>query len=291
MKPALLTALLLIPWPLTAGQLQVTMYEGNYASVNAFIFTNGQTQVVMDVLRKSDEAELLADVVAANGLPLTHVLVSHGHTDHFTGLHVFKRRFPEAKIVVASEPIKQDIKAYAAYMDGLGALDPNMKLKSAANPGGFDYDAAIQVLAEPAIRMAGGGLLELTTDYLPNEADHIATVYAPELNALFLSDLAYNNVHLWIGDDISRQDVANWRAELLRIRAEYTDRDPTVYPGHGKVTDLSVVPKIVAYIDDFLQVTEAAESAEAASARMQMLYPGWKQADFFLKYSVLNHVK
>ena len=65
----------------------------------------------MDVQRKSFEAQKLAEIIKAKHLPLTHMLISHGHTDHFTGMDWFHKEFPEATIVVANEAIKRDIKA------------------------------------------------------------------------------------------------------------------------------------------------------------------------------------
>jgi glyoxylase-like metal-dependent hydrolase (beta-lactamase superfamily II) len=280
-----------------AGRLQVEMYRGGFATVNSFIFSNGHSQVVMDVQRKSYEADKLIARVKAKQLPLTHVLITHGHTDHFTGMARFRDEFPDAKIVVASEEIKRDIKAYAIYMDTGGetgaepALEPALKPRTAENPQGFDYENTIQVLPGNTLTLEGGGTLELTTDYLPNEADHITTVYSPELNALFLSDLGYNNVHLWLGDDISRQDIANWKTELGNIKQRYAGRNPTVYPGHGDVTDMAMFDRVIGYIDDYTRITLAAKTRQEAMDRMTELYPDWGEADFFLKYSLENHVK
>ncbi len=276
--------------------LSVTAYKGSFATVNSYIFSNGKSLVVLDVQRKAAEAEKLAKVVREMHLPLTHILISHGHTDHFTGMAVFRREFPDAQIVVANDAIKRDIKAYAIYMDGVGAtaaepsLDPALKPRSAANPNGFDYENDIHVLPEPAIHMDGGGTLELTTDYLPAEADHATTVYSPDLNALFLADFGYNKVHFWMGDDITRGDIANWRSELLRIRAAYATRNPVIYPGHGDPADMTLFDRSVRYIDDFLRVTSAAPSREAAIAEMIRLYPDYGQSDFFLKYSIAAQV-
>ena len=216
--------------------LHVDVYKGGFATVNSFIFSNGQSLIVMDVQRKSFEAKKLAEFVKSKHLPLRYVLISHGHTDHFTGMDWFHKEFPEATIVVANEAIKRDIKAYAIYMDSGGetgaepALEPALKPKSPENPGGFDYENAIHVLPGNTLRLEGGGELELTTDYPAAEAPHMTTVYSKELNALFLSDFGYNKVHLWLGDDISKKRIATWRAELMRIKSKYLARNPTVYP-------------------------------------------------------------
>lgn len=280
-----------------ANDLKVELFKGGFATVNSFIFSNGKSLIVMDVQRKTYEARKLADVIRSKQLPLTHILISHGHTDHFTGMDLFHKEFPEAKIVVASEDIKRDIKNYAIYMDTGGetgaepALEPALRPKSAENPGGFDYENIIQVLPSNTLTLDGGGTLEITTDYKPTEAPHMATVYSRDLNALFLSDLGYNKVHLWMGDDITRQRIANWREELVRIKSRYAALNPKVYPGHGDPADMKLFDTLIQYIDDYTRVTLEARTRAEAMEKMIALYPDYKQADFFLKYSVENHVK
>ena len=278
-------------------RLRVEVFKGDFATVNSFIFSNGRSLIVMDVQRKTYEARELADLVKSKGLPLTYILISHGHTDHFTGIALFHKEFPRAKIVVANEGVKRDIKSYAIYMDSGGktgaepALEPALRPKSAVNPDGFDYENNIHVLPGNTLMLDGGGTLELTADYEPAEAPHMTTVYSKDLNALFLADFGYNRVHPWMGDDITRQRIGNWRRELERIKARYASRNPTVYPGHGDPADMRLFDTMIRYIDDFTRVTSQAKSRKEAMARMIALYPGYKQADFFLKYSVDNHVR
>ena len=279
------------------NKLQVEMFKGDFATVNSFIFFNGKSIIVMDVQRKTAEAKKLVKRIKEYNLPVTHVLITHGHTDHFTGMPLFRDEFPDAKIVVANEDIRKDIKAYAIYMDGFGAtaaepvLEPPLKPKSPENPDGFDYENTIHLLDDNVLTLDGGGTLELTTDYKPAEADHMTTVYSPELNAIFLSDFGYNRVHHWQGDDISWQDIANWREELARLKNEYAERNPIVYPGHGDAGDMSMFDAMIQYIDDYTRIVQAAESRAKAMEKMIALYPDYGEADFFLKYSIYNHIK
>lgn len=278
-------------------KLQVEMFKGDFASVNSFIFSNGKSLTVVDVQRKTYEAQKLVDLIKSKNLPLTQIFITHGHTDHFTGMPLFRKEFPKAKIVVANEAIKKDIKDYAIYMNTGGetdaepALEPPLRPKTTKEPQGFDYENDIHVLPGNSFTLDGGGTLELTTNYKQAEAKHIATIYSKELNALFLSDFGYNKIHHWQGDDISRQDIANWREELLNIKTRYKDLNPTIYPGHGNITDITMFDTMVQYIDDYTRITMAAKSRKEAMDKMIALYPDYKEADFFLKYSIENHVK
>jgi len=94
-----------------------------------------------------------------------------------------------------------------------------------------------------------------------------------------------------MGDDITLVRVAVWRSELLRIKARYAGRRPVVYPGHGAPADLELFDATVGYIDDYTRVVRSAQSWEDAMRRMTEAYPGYREADFFLKYSVMNHVR
>ncbi len=94
-----------------------------------------------------------------------------------------------------------------------------------------------------------------------------------------------------MGDDISRERIAAWRSTLLTLKEKYTALNPRVYPGHGEPTNMGLFDRMVGYIDAFTRITAAARSREAAFRSMQALYPDYEQADFFLKYSIENHVR
>lgn len=277
--------------------MHVDVYKGKYATVNSYVISNGNSLMVIDLQRTSEEAWTLVEFVKSKHVPLQYVFITHGHTDHFTGMPIFQQQFPHARIVVASEEIKRDVKAYADYMAHGGqtgdepALEPALLPKSRIHRNGFDYDNAIHVLSGNRLTVDGGGVFEIETDYAPGEAEHTATLYNSDLNALFVSDLGYNRVHLWMGDDVTRARIVAWRDDLAKLRRRYAARNPIVYPGHGDPTDVGLFDRMTRYIEDFLCVTAAATSRLEAMRRMEALYPGYEQRDFFLKYSVETHVR
>ena len=94
-----------------------------------------------------------------------------------------------------------------------------------------------------------------------------------------------------MGSGVTHAHIDNWRAQLVNFEAEYKDRNPTVYPGHGELTDMSIFVELIQYIDDFKRITANATSREEAMAEMEMLYPDYREASFLLKNSVDFHVK
>lgn len=276
-----------------ADPIQVDIYKGEIATVNSYIFSNGKSLIVMDVQRATSEAKKLAETIKAKNLPLTHILVTHGHPDHYIGMDWLLKEFPEAQVVVANENIKRDIIGFSTWMESVGWLDaePALKPKTETNPDGFDYVNNITVLQGDTLEFEGGGSLQLETDYKPAESDHSTTIYVEDLNGFFSSDFGYHGIHLWMGNGVTDKHIQNWKDELIAFEAKYGDKNPTVYPGHGDPTDMKVFRNMLEYIENFQRITANASSKESAIAEMKKLYPNYKEADFLLKYSVDFHVQ
>ncbi|MEM9548392.1 MAG: MBL fold metallo-hydrolase [Bacteroidota bacterium] len=274
------------------GKLTVDVFKGKEASVNSYIFSNGTTLMVMDVLRSTEDARQLAEYITSKALPLTHIFITHGHPDHYIGMDHLMRVFPEVKIMVSNEETKQDIIGFSTWMESIGWLDgePNLKPKSDKNPDGFDYENHIRVLESSTFTLEGGGTLEFKNDYKAAEAEHLTTVYSRDLNALFTSDFCYNGVHLWLGQGVDAIHIANWKAELHRFKEKFTNSTLTVYPGHGNSSDTTLFDTVLQYIEDFEKTLKGSASKEEAIHIMKSLYPTWEQPDFLLMHSVDYHM-
>ena len=273
-------------------ELKVEVFKGKEASVNSYLFSNGKSLMVMDVLRSTEDAQNLAAFIKSKELPLTHILITHGHPDHYIGMDYLKKAFPKVEIIVPTLEIKQDIIGFSSWMESVGWLDgePNLKPKSNENPAGFDYENQINVLDKKTFTLDGGGTLELKSDYSSAEAEHLTTIYSKDLNAFFTSDFCYNGVHLWLGQGVNSTHIANWKKELQNFKKQYGNTTTIMYPGHGESSDAKLFDVVLKYISDFESTIQNSETKEEANIKMQTLYPDWEQADFLLLHSVDYHM-
>jgi glyoxylase-like metal-dependent hydrolase (beta-lactamase superfamily II) len=268
------------------NKIQLKVYHGVEASVNAYVFYDDRSAIQVDCLRNSAEADLLAQKIKGIGKPLTHILITHGHPDHYLGLNVLTQAFPDAQVVVTRQEIKDDIIGFSGWMDTVGWLDsePSMKVRTAENAEGFDYASVIGVLNSTELTLAGGAVLQLNSDYSSAECEHLTTIYSKDLNAFFPGDFVYHGVHAWLA--VPEESRSYWKSQLERFRSKYADSSPAIYPGHGKPTDISVFDTERKYIQDFENSVNASQTRAEAMEKIMALYPEYQQAGFLLLNSI-----
>jgi glyoxylase-like metal-dependent hydrolase (beta-lactamase superfamily II) len=266
--------------------IQLDVFSGIEATVNAYIFFDNQSIILVDCLRNSEEAKTLADAIKKHNKPLTHILITHGHPDHYLGLNVMKQEFPNARVVVTTQEIKNDIIGFSSWMESVGWLEkePAMKPKTEENKDGFDYENNIEVLNSKTLSLAEGAILELNSDYSSAESEHLTTIYSKELGAFFTSDFCYNGVHMWLAVD--KKHIEYWKRQLEQFETDLSTQKPKIYPGHGKASDISLFSKVKKYIEDFEETIATSQTRAEAMETMEGLYPNHKQADFLLLNSI-----
>jgi len=271
-------------------QLTIDVYHAEEANVNAYIISDKKGTIIVDCTRNSEEARKVAALALSKGTIPTKMLITHGHPDHYLGMGAMLQEFPDLKIVVASKEVKDDIINFTAWMDSVDWLEgePNMKPKSEQYPDGFDYYMRLEVLETNEIILPGGSVLEVNVDYPPTESAHVTTIFSPDLNALITSDLTYNKVHIWLGVGVEREHIKNWQEQLVLLMKKYGPLEPTIYPGHGEPTDVSIFEIDKTYMDDLLNAVEISETEEEAKQKMMQLYPDWQNTEFLLTQSIKN---
>jgi glyoxylase-like metal-dependent hydrolase (beta-lactamase superfamily II) len=265
----------------TSSPPTIQPYAATESDVNAYVISDDTGTILIDATRNSTDARALLDLARKTGRDPSLVFVTHGHPDHYWGLAALRAEIPDLRIVVASEEIKQDMLGFSTWAAGEGWMEKEPGMK----PDAFDY-ASIEVLPSDELRLPGGSVLAVKSDYAATEAAHETTLYSAELGALFTGDLAYEGVHLWLGVGVTPEAAREWQRTLTALESTYPP-STKVYPGHGPVTDRSVFARDRQYIDDLLAAARA-PTDEAAIAEMVAKYPDWKNREFLLMMSVAN---
>lgn len=270
-------------------KITVSPFAAKEANVNAYVLSDDQGTLIVDATRTRKDAKELADLARSKGVPVKMILITHGHPDHFVGLGVLKKEFPDAVFLVARKEIKEDI-INMASMKWMSS-EPSAQPKSETNPNGFDYQNEIGILDSNTLKMPGGESLEVIADFPATEAAHETVLFSKELNAVFASDLAYNKVHLWLAGGVDAEGIKNWQAEITRLKKIYGPLNVKVYPGHGKPTDVSVFDADKKYMNDLLAIVKGARTEDEAKKEMMKKYPDWENTDFILVQSIKNQTK
>ena len=161
------------------NDLKVEVFQAEVATVNSYFVHNEEEGILIDLLRSSEEAKELVKFVKGFDVKLSRIVVTHGHPDHYIGLDVLTEAFPETPVYVYDQSVKNDIIGFSTWMESVGWLDnePALKVKSAENKDGFDYENIIQVETEKSFTFAKGNVIEFNTDYKATEAESLTTMY------------------------------------------------------------------------------------------------------------------
>jgi glyoxylase-like metal-dependent hydrolase (beta-lactamase superfamily II) len=239
------------------AELSVTTYAASPAgfSVNSHLIQGEREAILVDAQFIISEAEKVAQLVKRSGKRLTYIVVTHGHPDHFFGLGVLKREFPDAR-VVAREAVIADIEDYGPK--AIARWKPVFKDEI---PDAF---ITPEPLTASSLLLEGQEIQLLDMDGA--ESAHATALWIPSTRALLTGDLAYNGVHLWLRENRPE----GWLAILERLERL---APLAVYPGHGPAGDARIIAANRAYIEAFLTATAPPATKEEAKAKLTGQYP------------------
>ncbi|MEH0155033.1 MBL fold metallo-hydrolase [Limibacter armeniacum] len=273
-----------------APKARIEWIKSLSGSLSSYIIYDGQSAILLDCFRNEKDAKRIVRRLNDRQRKPKEILITHGHPGQLLGLPTILQSFPEANTVTATSSIKKDIKEMmeALKRPAADVILPDMVSEKDSIPD-FSFLAAIKVLNDTLLSLPNGTQLLLKSDYASAEAPHVTTVYIHDLNALFVSDLCYNKVHLWLGYGVDKQCIINWIQELQTLKKKYNSSQPKVFSGHGPPADMKLIDENIVYLQEFLRVIASSKTAKEAEQEMRKLYPNYEQADYNLVNSIANH--
>lgn len=255
-----------------AASLSINLFTSSEAGAwsNSYLISGKSDAILFDVFMLASDAEQLAEGITKSGKSLKTVFVSHAHPDHFMGLEVITRRFPQAQ-VLSTANVVADIQKDSPWMLSL--------LQGKLGAAGPKRLVVPEVLADPMLNLEGSKLE--VVEFSEEKSKHNATISLPDLSALLSADLVYHNAHLYLQE----RHLQSWLARLDELEEFAKTRVSTIYPGYGAAGDLTLITKTRAFLRDF---AAAIGTGDAKRAEQQILdnYPEYHARQFLTVFSI-----
>lgn len=207
------------PPPVTAPKIHQVKAPPDSTHVNAWIIETERALILVDTLFTTSDFSLLRQKISSLRKPLSAVIITHPHPDHYNNLAQLLKEHPGAA-------------AYAdrKVIDAIRRDDPSLRnFWSAFYPRNYPDELALptQTLSEgKPLELEGATLIPLTIT--GGESPVQTVIFIPQARALITGDLVMNGVH----PSFFGADSSSWLKGLETVQTSFPDA-VRILPGHG----------------------------------------------------------
>lgn len=219
--------------------------------------------VLVDTLPTVVDSRQLADWIAASGRDLTTIYITHAHIDHFLGTATLLERFPRARVVATEATVGLIVEESETGKD-----------RDTYGPLFADEIGSVivvpEVLTDHRIDLEGHELRAV--DAGPSDVSHSSFLHVPELAAVIVGDIAYNDVHppLFDSDPDSRR---RWIQTLKDVQAVEPEIVVAAHRRAGAPNDAVVLQDTIDYIEDADRILAGGPTASGFTTAMRSAHP------------------
>ena len=218
-----------------SAPLEIQSYAAKNSGIAeiSVIILGKKEAVLVDAQWKPSDAKEVARMITDSGRELTHILITHGHPDHYWGLGTILETFPAAK-VLAREDIRAEIanQFAAKWIHWQPLMGDDIPLTPVI-PDVLEVDKLL--LEGKEIRII---------DLPANEVENSVVFYVPSAQALIAGDLIFSKMHAYFAD---LNNPSGWIEALQLMKTIGPIK--TVYPGHGPVGDADLIDEAIHYME------------------------------------------
>jgi glyoxylase-like metal-dependent hydrolase (beta-lactamase superfamily II) len=249
--------------PIVTSDLPPGTQQRVFSPISATLIYGQRDAVLVDALLTVEQTHALVEWVAASGKHLTTIYVTHGHGDHFFGIGALLERFPTARALATPAVVQrmhqQASPAYIANFWG------------AQFPGQIpDRLVIAEELTGKVIDLEGRDLVPVEVGH--SDTDDTTCLHVPSVGLLVAGDVAYNDVHLHLGES-NAHTRREWIAALDTIESLHPR---AVIAGHkrpGNDDSPRIIEETRQYIRAFDRLAETTTTARELYDQVLSLYP------------------
>jgi glyoxylase-like metal-dependent hydrolase (beta-lactamase superfamily II) len=257
-------------------------FQASLFPVNAYLIESATDVVAIDATLGMSDGHRLRARILETGKPLSGVIVTHAHPDHYGAVTalVSDSNVPVYAVGGVDDVIRRDDSEKEGILRPMFG-DEWAKTRTFPTHSVVDGD-----------RVHVGSATFRVVDVGPGESPHDSWwVLESEGRAcVFPGDLVYNHMHGFLADGFADQ----WLDNLARARRDLPT-DAELFMGHGDPTqDLAILDWQAAYIEEFLEAVRSGADkdqlggdalTEAVARRMKSFLPS-DELEFLMRMSV-----
>jgi len=250
-------------WPAAVAQAdaEIERYAGSLDGLlaNSYVIASRDEALLVDAQLTRSDARQVVDLIERTGAPLTTIIVTHAHADHYLGLETVLAAFPRARVFANSrtavEIARHGERERRHWKQALGE------------------DIADAIVVPDVIqvtRFEAAGLSIQAIELWESESIAPTALFVPDRGWLIAGDVLFAAAHPRIDD----AHLQGWRRNLDRLAA--LPDITTIYPGHGEPGDSGMIDRVRAYLASFENAARDAADADALVDAMKALYPAYR---------------
>jgi metal-dependent hydrolase (beta-lactamase superfamily II) len=233
--------------------------------VNTQMIEGPTAVVVFDGQLLLPYADEVASYVRTLGKPVDRIILSHAHTDHWSGLQVLTERFPDARLFALDGVADQLRGRGRARLDSFRPIYGDRIATKVTIP--------TETITEGLQRIDG-----ITYDFkrfVDAESDLQLAALLPEQKVLMAFDLVYSsNEHAFTGVD----HFDHWMIILEQLKA--LQGYETITIGHDTPVHRSAIDSTITYVKRAREIHAASADAKTYSESLKAAFPGRQLAGF-----------
>jgi glyoxylase-like metal-dependent hydrolase (beta-lactamase superfamily II) len=227
-----------------------------YGISNSHIIETPNQLILIDMQFNFKLATKLNGYIKTLKKPLSKIILSHSHPDHWFGYPIFKD-VP----IVTTAGVMADLDNRGA--DYIKRLQKKMAKIIPTKP--------VKPLATIKLgEQNWDGLDVIVEQYTEQEAHHSILIKIPQHKIMIGQDLFYNNMHL-VASERSRNN--NWIKILQSFQKNDAKSYDKILTGHGKNTDTSVFADNITYLQKLEQILASGANKKETKEQLLKAFP------------------